>query len=513
MSLRHALSVSVIAAASVLALAACPTDSLVDPLRISEVHFEQTIVSPGQTIEISAAITGEFDGSPTIEWSVDAGTLSVVDALTTTWTAPETNQLVAIQLLVSVGQPGLEEGEVSTRAFITDLIVGTGIDHDGDGYSIAEGDCDDTNGAIYPGAPDLADGLNNDCDDETDEGSPDFDDDGDGFSDIEGDCDDSDVLINPQAEERINDIDDNCNGTIDEGTDAYDDDGDGSTENGGDCNDLSSAVHPNAVEILDGIDNNCDGTTDEGTAAYDDDQDGYTELQGDCDDDPLGAGQAASPVGIEIADGIDNDCNGIIDDGDFATDDDLDGWSELAGDCDDTDAYTYPGAPEFQDGEDNDCNGTVDDGIDNFDDDNDGYTEADGDCDDYNSAVYPGAPEIQDVPVDYDNDCDGFVFENPPFAISTASAGPYDTCNLVLLDGSQSWDPDGDSFIYYWYFAWQPINSNLDTPNINNGSTANADFQPDVAGLWIVGLLTNDSMFNSTPSFLEFPVLDGGVCP
>ncbi len=513
MSLRRALPACLTAIAMASLGAGCPTDVLVDPLRISEVHFEQTVVAPGQTIAISAAVSGEFDGSPTIEWSVDAGELSVTDALETTWTAPETNQLVAIQLVVTVNQPGLEEP--NQRAFETDLIVGTGIDHDGDGYSIGEGDCDDTNGSIYPGAPDLADGLDNDCDGILDEGSPDFDDDGDGFADIEGDCNDGDILINPAAEERINDLDDDCDGTVDEGTDAYDDDGDGFAENDepGDCNDLTSAVSPDADEILDGVDNDCDGTVDEGTAAYDDDGDGYTELQGDCDDDPLGAGTAASPAELEIPDGIDNDCNGIVDDGDFATDDDGDGWSELAGDCDDNDAYTYPGAPEYSDTLDNDCNGIADDGMDTFDDDGDNWSESQGDCDDYNAAVYPGAPEIADSPIDYDNDCDGFGFVNPPFAVAVSSAGPYDTCNEILLDGSQSWDPDGDSFIYYWYFAWQPINSSLDTPNINNGSSSNADFQPDVPGLWIVGLLTNDDMFNSVPAFLEFDVLDGGVCP
>ena len=67
-------------------------------------------------------------------------------------------------------------------------------------------------------------------------------------------------------------------------------------------------------------------------------------------------------------------------------------------------------------------------------------------------------------------------------------------------------------FQHYWYFAWQPIDSELDTPNINNGGQANADFQPDTEGLWVVGLLTNDGMFNSAPSFLEFNVTLG-ACP
>ena len=108
----------------------------------------------------------------------------------------------------------------------------------------------------------------------------DIDDDGDGFTENQGDCDDSDPSVNPIAEEVENGIDDNCNGETDEG----DFDGDGFTGAQGDCDDNDPNVHPNAEELPNNADDDCDGTVDEGTVNYDDDGDGFTENQGDCDD-------------------------------------------------------------------------------------------------------------------------------------------------------------------------------------------------------------------------------------
>ena len=75
---------------------------------------------------------------------------------------------------------------------------------DGDGYT--EDDCDDTNPAVHPDAPEdggdgsnTGDGLDNDCDGITDEGTLSYDDDGDGWSELEGDCDDGDASINPDG--------------------------------------------------------------------------------------------------------------------------------------------------------------------------------------------------------------------------------------------------------------------------------------------------------------------------
>jgi len=96
-------------------------------------------------------------------------------------------------------------------------------DCDGDGVSIADGDCDDNDSSRYPGAPERADfvGHDEDCDDTT------FgikDDDGDGFTDSRVcngircgfDCDDTRPAVNPHAAELPNRRDDNCNGLIDD---------------------------------------------------------------------------------------------------------------------------------------------------------------------------------------------------------------------------------------------------------------------------------------------------------
>ncbi len=84
-------------------------------------------------------------------------------------------------------------------------------DTDGDGVTISDGDCNDMDSTIFPGAPELDDGKDNDCDTVVDNG---LDTDGDGFTPIfGGDCDDSDVNINPDAiEVPGNSIDENCDG-------------------------------------------------------------------------------------------------------------------------------------------------------------------------------------------------------------------------------------------------------------------------------------------------------------
>ncbi len=137
-------------------------------------------------------------------------------------------------------------------------------DSDGDGYgtgaSCSPVDCDDSDSNVNPGATEVCDDEDNDCDGAIDEG---FDSDGDGWTTCEGDCDDGDSGINPAAVETCDFEDDDCDGATDEGFDA---DVDGWTTCEGDCNDGSSLVHPGLTDTCNGTDNDCDGIVDENAA-------------------------------------------------------------------------------------------------------------------------------------------------------------------------------------------------------------------------------------------------------
>jgi hypothetical protein len=233
------------------------------------------------------------------------------------------------------------------------------LDEDEDGYSSCI-DCDDTSGAAFPGAPEVPDGVDNNCDGVPDEGTDLHDDDGDGWSEVEGDCDDADAGVHPDAEETIDGRDEDCDDLVDDETPIYDDDGDGWSEEDGDCDDDDPEAYPGAPEEPDGLDQDCDGVPDNGTDLFDDDGDGWSEEEGDCDDDD----PTVHPGAPEIEDGVDQDCDGIPDDGTDAYDDDGDGWSENEGDCDDDDPSRHPNADESQaDGTDSDCDGAIDEDV------------------------------------------------------------------------------------------------------------------------------------------------------
>jgi hypothetical protein len=241
-------------------------------------------------------------------------------------------------------------------------------DVDNDGFTLCGGDCDDNNADVHPGAQELPNAIDDNCNMGVDENTTWADDDGDGYCEdpyycsdgaMGGDCADNSDLslgtanINPGATEIMdNGIDDDCDGIVDQGTTDFD--GDGYSPEGGDCDDMDATVYPGAPELADWIDNDCDVPTDidEGTVLADDDGDGYCEdptqcsdgsvLYGDCDDsgdldgDGLDDGRPTNPGAIEQPDWQDNDCDGIVDEGTVNYDDDGDGYTEVGGDCDDS---------------------------------------------------------------------------------------------------------------------------------------------------------------------------------
>ncbi|MEC8381212.1 MAG: MopE-related protein [Myxococcota bacterium] len=270
-------------------------------------------------------------------------------------------------------------------------------------------------------------------------------------------------------------------------------DGDG-IDSSVDCDDNNALVSPEVAEICDGIDNDCDGAIDDadsdflgGSTYYADvDQDGYGDVNVPVDACDLPAGYSdnsddcndgdalISPDAEEVCDGIDNDCDMLIDDEDsissgntYYADSDNDGYGDAdniliacerpetgyvdnSDDCDDTDDSTNPDAIEVCGGGDDNCDGLSDEddpGVDlstqiiyYIDNDGDGYgstlsgsqeacsppntdyVEVGGDCNDANSEVNPGATEVCDNGID--NNCDNFADDDDQ-ALDTNTAVTY----------------------------------------------------------------------------------------
>ncbi len=142
------------------------------------------------------------------------------------------------------------------------------VDTDADKDGVKAGvDCDDHDPAIHPGAAEICNGKDDNCDGKIDEGF-DLDNDGVPSCAINGkpaDCDDHDPAIHPGAPEVCNDKDDNCDGKADEGFDA-DNDGFYACAHGTipvDCDDTNGMIHPGAPEICNGKDDDCNGKIDE----------------------------------------------------------------------------------------------------------------------------------------------------------------------------------------------------------------------------------------------------------
>jgi len=317
------------------------------------------------------------------------------------------------------------------------------VDIDTD-LSLSCEDCDDQNPLNTPGSPELCDGQDNDCNGLDDFGNAqvagqEIDADGDGSFSC-ADCDDNNAGNFPGNAELCDGLDNDCNGSADFDPiyGEFDTDGDGVLRCN-ECDDGNAANYPGNAEICDGQDNDCDNVIDEPQATdastwhRDEDEDGYGSdtvttvacdlpagyvgVGGDCDDDD----DDVNVDGTEVCDGIDNDCNGAIDepealdsttwyldqDGDDYGDDATStvscsrptGYVDENTDCDDTNAEVNPGMDEvWYDGVDQDCDGNDDDQ------DSDGFAN-DVDCDDEDATINPGMDEIWYDGID--QDCDG----------------------------------------------------------------------------------------------------------
>ncbi len=204
----------------------------------------------------------------------------------------------------SVGQVQIRSSDEVNPSLFVDL-SGSGalstVDEDGDGYSPADGDCDEENPDVNPGAAEICDLLDTDCDGiiPLDENDNDFD----GVPICGGDCDDTVGEVYPGAPEICDGQDNDC---LPGGNETDDNDGDGETPCDGDCDDSDAGVFLGAVEICDGIDNNCDGNVDD----LDFDGDGHTvcSATGDCDDDdPTAYPVVVSTAGSAYGLGTDDD--------------------------------------------------------------------------------------------------------------------------------------------------------------------------------------------------------------
>ncbi|MFM7731428.1 MAG: MopE-related protein [Flavobacteriales bacterium] len=232
-----------------------------------------------------------------------------------------------------------------------------------------------------------------------------------------------------------------------------------------DCNDMNPWMNPGEVEECgNGVDNNCNGIIDEGCDGVDIDGDSYVDTIDCNDNDPM-----IYPGATELcSDFIDNNCNGQIDENcdPFFTDADNDGFNSLE-DCDDSNPWAYPGAvEECGNGIDNDCNGLVDDGCGGgeFDSDGDGFV-AGIDCDDANQWVYPDA--IEECGNGIDNNCNGLIDEccnvtNPNIIYlndTISNAGPFE---VYILNNSL--DPSG-TVAYIWDFG-NGLTANIPLPSV-----------------------------------------------
>ncbi len=277
------------------------------------------------------------------------------------------------------------------------------LDNDGDGAYWFE-DCDDNDSSFAPGVPEILDGMDNDCDEESDEDFLWIDSDGDGITDY--------------SEFHY----------------FYTDPGNGDSDGDG---------LPDGVELNEMM-------SDPLVADPDADLDGWYHFQ-DCDDDDF----ERAPERPEELDGKDNDCDEVVDEDFYDIDTDGDGLSDYS---------EYHNYSTMFDSADSDQDG-VDDGTEvarglsspvlaDYDRDNDGFYEYE-DCDDFVGSTFPGAVEQWNG---IDDDCDEVKDEfvnrlDLVLASYEKSGGTVYLSNGEIFDGPNSyeglpvhWDSANESF-------------------------------------------------------------------
>jgi MYXO-CTERM domain-containing protein len=220
-----------------------------------------------------------------------------------TFTAPSTEGDVTLYGAGNaVNENAASSGDGWNITTLTLTVADSCSDADGDTVTDCDGDCDDKDPSVYPGADEVCNDLDDDCNDITDDYPVDGNDyfadvDGDGFGDSEDwitacapsddwvdddtDCDDTDSSVNPGATETWYDgIDQDC-----ADDDDYDQDGDGVGVDS-DCDDEDATV--SAPEDCKGGDDS--GGTDSGG-------DGGTDSDGGTDGDGGSTGDDGSDTG------------------------------------------------------------------------------------------------------------------------------------------------------------------------------------------------------------------------